>query len=86
MTKEEEIKDILSKEIAAEIDWEILSSMLLLQGWTAVTAKVNTKTDNDAEIVERWFAKNIKGKSRGHNEYWLFENEDDAVLFALRWV
>lgn len=83
-----EISNEALKILQEEIDWEIISEMLVAEGWTQVT--VSNTTANYAyrnpKKMEDWINKNIKGKSRGRGVSWFFENAEDAAWFALRWL
>ena len=76
--------DKAAKMIQEEIDWGVLSAILISSGWTAVDAVITTRS-NDPDIVDKWFAENIKGSHRSYNGHWLFENAGDAAWFILRW-
>lgn len=81
---DQELIDSMSKLIQEDIDWGILSTILISSGWTAVDAVITTRS-NDPEIIDKWFAENIKGSHRYNNGHWLFENAADAAWFILRW-
>ena len=81
---DQELIDSMSKLIQEDIDWGILSTILISSGWTAVDAVITTRS-NDPDIVDKWFAENIKGSHRYNNGHWLFENAADAAWFILRW-
>lgn len=81
---DQELIDSMSKLIQEDIDWGILSTILISSGWTAVDAVITTRS-NDPDIVDKWFAENIKGSHRYNNGHWLFENAGDAAWFILRW-
>jgi hypothetical protein len=83
-TREEEIADTLAMQIAQEIDFEILADMLVSIGWTKVVLKNGALPCTGPELHE-WRVRNLKGKWKAHNKIWLFENEQDAVWFTLRW-
>ncbi len=81
---DQELIDSMSKLIQEDIDWGILSAILISSGWTAVDAVLTTRS-NDPGIVDKWFAENIKGSHRSYNGHWFFEKADDAAWFILRW-
>lgn len=76
---ETEISDIMAKEMAAEVDWCIIADMLHGSGWTKVIVAVNIG-------IEEWLAENCTGQIHHRNNTFLFKNEQDAVLFKLRWA
>lgn len=81
---EGEIAETLGKEIAKEIDFEIISSILIEQGWTKVVLKPMTWEDGYA--IDSWVETNIKGKFETMGLVWLFERAKDANWFKLRWL
>lgn len=81
---DQELIDKAAKMIQEEIDWGVLSAILISSGWTAVDAVITTRS-NDPDIVDKWFAENIKGSHRSYNGHWFFENAGDAAWFILRW-
>lgn len=84
---EESIAKEMSRQIAEEIDWEILCDILVSVGWRKIKLSVawSSMTSDFQYEVKAWLSKNIKGHYKGRGREWLFENEKDAILFALRW-
>lgn len=86
MGREEDIMHRVSKSIADEIDFEILSSMLINEGgWTRVVIfdiqrsarATNVNTWLHTECVKHW-------KHLGAT--WIFESQEEAALFRLTWA
>lgn len=77
----ESLEEELAKTLAEEIDWEIISSTLIENGWTRVTIPENSNILN----VFHWVQDNIKGKNTHLRSDWIFQNSDDAAWFKLRW-
>lgn len=69
-----------AKILQEEIDWEILSDMMVECGWTKVEISLDRM-----HIVEKWIEENIQGKYKFRGTDWLFESEKDATMFILRW-
>lgn len=80
-------QDLLNKagsRMAAEIDFTILTDMLVEIGWRKVILRPMT-WETGAEI-DLWVDNNIKGKHETMGLVWVFEYEDDANWFILRWL
>jgi hypothetical protein len=84
MNIEQDIIDRAGKRMADEIDFEILAGMLCEIGWRKVVLRPMT-WENGAE-VDAWTAKHIKGHFETMGLVWLFEQEEDANWFTLRWL
>ncbi len=77
---DETLADILRQEIDREIITEFKVARLIEQGWFMVTV-----FGLDMEGIGPWMEENIRGNWRGFTTKWMFESEDDAILFKLRW-
>jgi hypothetical protein len=84
MNIEQDIIDRAGKRMADEIDFEILAGMLCEIGWRKVVLRPMT-WENGAE-VDAWTEKHIKGHFETMGLVWVFEQEEDANWFALRWL
>ena len=84
MNIEQDIINKAGKAIANEIDFGILSEMLCELGWRRVILKPMSWEDGYA--VDEWTAKHIKGNFETMGLVWIFEHEEDANWFALRWL
>lgn len=84
MTLEEEIQYKLSNQIAKDIDFQILAEMLVNSGWTKVVLQRGALPCTGPELHE-WRQRNLKGEWKAHNNVWVFEKAEDAVVFTLRW-
>jgi hypothetical protein len=80
----EDMVDRAAKNMADDIDFEIMTTILLEGGWTKVVLEPMT-WERGAEI-DLWVHKNIKGKSHDRGLVWLFEDSKDAMMFSLRWL
>ena len=84
MTLEEEILDKAGKDMAREIDREVLWGLFEGLGWTRF--KISRLTDNmHAVDISFWLDENCKGQFERNGAEFLFEDSKDAVLFMLRW-
>jgi hypothetical protein len=85
MTLEEKMIKKAGKELADEIDWGILSSLLIESGWTKVIRKPFASREEAVDISD-WIENSRIGHMRGSGTVWLFEKEQDAIMFSLRWL
>jgi hypothetical protein len=84
MNLEEEIIKDMGQKIANEIDFQILVDMLCDIGWRKVV--LNPMTWEDGYEVDAWTEKHVKGHFETMGLVWVFEDEEDANWFALRWL
>jgi hypothetical protein len=78
-----DLEDELAKALQEEIDWEVMTDMLInSSNWTPV----KLKDPLPAGEFEEWKSV-LKGAHRVHysGTIWLFELEEDAQWFALKW-
>ena len=84
MTLEEELLDKAGKEMAREIDREVLWGMLKDMGWRRVM--LDRFTDNNHAVdITHWLAEHCKHAFERRGADFIFESEVDAVNFILRW-
>jgi len=84
MTLEEEILNKVGKDMAREIDREILWGLFEGAGWTRF--KISRLTDNNHAVdITNWLSDNCKGQFERNGAEFLFEDSKDAVLFMMRW-
>jgi predicted RNA binding protein YcfA (HicA-like mRNA interferase family) len=80
---ENDIMSKISKEIADEIDREVLNTlmgkMLENDGWHRVTVIQWTC------ISDEWCLKYINGDYKCYGHYWYFKESKDATFFTLKW-
>jgi hypothetical protein len=81
---EEDILNKAGKRMADEIDFQILVDMLVQIGWCKVI--LSPMTIEDGIEVDYWTAKHVKGNFETMGLVWVFEQEEDANWFALRWL
>ena len=81
---EEEMLDRVGKQIANEIDFEVLCGMLKELGWSKVI--LSPMTWEMGLEVDAWTDKHIKGNFETMGLVWIFEKEQDAMWFKLRWI
>lgn len=84
----DELMEKLAAEVAEEIDGEIMFDMLQKQGWSAVELPYRYSFSyNELLEVDQWLEDRAgtigKHHSYGHLHH-IFENEEDATMFLLR--
>jgi hypothetical protein len=83
MNLQEEIANELATQMQSEIDFRILSDMLVQAcGWT----KIELFGHHKKEDILSWCEKNIKDHYQHRGPSFVFENQGDAVNFTLKWV
>jgi hypothetical protein len=84
MNIQEEILNQAGKEMAREIDREVLWGMLKDLGWRRVM--LDRFTDNNHAVdITYWLEANCKNPFERSGADFIFESEVDAVNFTLRW-
>ena len=73
-----------AREMAREVDREVLWSMLAFLGWHRVMLPVFASTREYTDVID-WAKANCKCAFEYHKRDYLFEDEKDAVNFILRW-
>jgi len=81
---EQDIINQAGKRMADEIDFQILVDMLCSLGWRKVILR--PMTIEDGIEIDYWTDKHIKGHFETMGLVWVFEQEEDANWFALRWM
>jgi hypothetical protein len=78
---EKELGQIMAKEIQQEIDECVIINLLFGLGWKIIT--INTILPE----IHEWVALNVKHEYRvfGTGTSWVFQNEQDANWFLLKW-
>jgi len=81
---EQDIINKAGKAIADEIDFGILTDMLCQIGWRKVILR--PMAWEVGASIDAWTAAHIKGPFETMGLVWIFEREEDANWFALRWL
>lgn len=84
MNIEQDIINRAGKAMSDEIDFTILSEMLIEIGWQKVILKPMSWEDGAA--VDLWVEQNVKGHHQTMGLVWVFERSEDANWFAMRWL
>lgn len=83
-TEQDQIISSIAKQMADDIDKELLWGMLVSSGWTRVSAPITKSLAAYAELSD-WLSANCKQSyKRGGSEF-IFESVKDANWFILRW-
>lgn len=82
---EEQIAEELAEKMMSDIDYNILSDMLVKLGWQRRFVRYQPP-EKSWVLVKDWAEKNCKGRHQEHNGVWLFEDVRDANWFTLRWA
>jgi hypothetical protein len=83
MNLQDQLAERMASEIAKEIDFEVLASMLCELGWTRVVLKPMTWEQGAA--IDDWVSNYISGPFETMGLVWLFESSKDATMFILKW-
>ena len=74
----------MSQDLANEIDFSILSDILLENGWTPVEFIPFTYSKQAKDIAD-WAEQHCVGKWRHHGVKFVFERAEDATCAVLKW-
>lgn len=84
MNLQDQIMEELSTQMQSEMDFEILSDMLVELGWTRVIIS-RFQNNHRAVDIKYWLEENARGFWESRGSTFVFENKGDAVNFTLRW-
>jgi hypothetical protein len=85
MNLEEEIMQELATQMQSEMDFNILSDMLIQLGWRKVEL-LRFNSREHAVDVKLWCKENIKNPWECRGSTFIFEDAADANWFTLRWI
>jgi hypothetical protein len=81
---QEKMIEEAAENLAKDIDFEIMSNIMLESGWIKVVLK--PMTWEDSYEIDDWVSNNIKGNFDTRGLVWIFENVKEANWFKLRWL
>ena len=81
---QEQILAEKAKELADEMDAQVLRQMLIDLGWQQVA--LSAMTGEESYAIDLWVEDNIKGRMWSRGLVWLFEDDRDAMWFKLKWL
>lgn len=73
-----------AEALAHEIDFDIMSGILIDAGWSKVVLR--PMTWEHGYEVDTWVETQIKGKFHTMGLVWIFERAEDANWFSIRWL
>ena len=76
--------DAAAKNMADDIDFEIMAQMLCDSGWTKVVLKPLT-WEMGLEI-DKWVDMNAGNRYHNRGLVWIFKDPREANWFSLRWL
>lgn len=85
MNLEDEIAKELSREISQNIDFELLTDVLIACGWHCVKLPSLLNRKRSIDILE-WCEEHTQKKYKHMGSTFVFEDQGDAVNFSLRWA
>ncbi len=80
----ETVANEAAKNLAKEIDFEVLTSVLIESGWVKVVLK--PMTWEQGYEIDEWVANNVKGQFQTMGLVWVFKDPKEATWFTLRWL
>lgn len=80
---QEQIIQDAGRQMAKEIDFQILCGFLEEIGWTKVILSPMTKEYGDA--IDYWTQTQLTGNFENMGLVWIFEDKGDAINFTLKW-
>lgn len=80
---QEQITAELAEQLCSDIDFEILSNILIGTGWRKVVLQPMTKEESDS--VDQWIDDNVNGHYNNRGLIWIFEDSGEAMMFTLKW-
>lgn len=83
-TIERDIIDSAAKRLAEEIDFGIITDLLISSGWTKVV--LTPMTHETSDEIDQWIIANCKGRHHTMGLVWVFEKPVEANWFKLRWL
>jgi hypothetical protein len=81
MSLEERITQDLAREMAEQMDFDIIADLL---DWTRVELP-GTNIEVLADAVLKWLDKHCRSKSIRHKQSFIFKYPKDASHFILKW-
>jgi len=85
MDLEKQMVERASKQLANDIDREVLWGMLQAIGWTRIMLPNETAMLN-ATLIKEWLLINCKQSHEHHRSDFIFEDVRDANWFVMRWL
>jgi hypothetical protein len=84
MNFEEKITEDLGRQLAQHIDFELMLDVLIACGWSVIKLKSLLSRERSVDILT-WCEDNTHGRYKYQGSCFIFEQQRDAVNFALKW-
>ena len=84
MGLEQDILNDISNDIAKEMDFHIIADLLVDIGWISVKLKRFNDGTEAVDIIQ-WLDTNCTGEWKNLGTRFIFEKQQDAEWFILRW-
>ena len=82
---EDQMAERMATAMSEEIDWEVLSNMLVSVGWFKV--ELATLGSNKRAIdINNWMHTECTKHWKHRGKAWVFESRAEAALFRLTWA
>lgn len=85
MSLEEKYANEMAKILEEEINWELLTDMMVAVGWTKVELDSLQTYSELAANMNQWLHKEITSHWRRRGKTFIFEDRNEAALFKLTW-
>lgn len=83
MNLQDQIVAELSEQMCSDIDFEILTNILVDSGWHKIVLTPMTKEESDD--IDQWIVDNVRGHYSNRGLVWVFEESSEAMMFTLKW-
>jgi hypothetical protein len=80
---EQEIIDVMARDLARDIDTGILASVFNESGWVSVV--VDPWVHGSQTEINEWCDAHFEDGYFQNGNVWLFKEPKDATMFTLRW-
>lgn len=82
---EGEVANQMSMLIQEEIDWELITDMMIAVGWTKITLD-RFKDRYQSIDIQLWLDEHCRGHYKNRGGTFMFEKAEEAEWFSLRWL
>lgn len=79
------IMEIMAEDLAKEIDFKLMSEELSNCGWSIIDLPPFDYRYKSSDIVD-WAFNHCQGQFEHFGVRYVFEEKQDATLFALKWL
>lgn len=86
MTLEEQLDHQLSTQVSEAIDNDLYIQVLISSGWTQIKHNLMYRSIDHMLTQSTWLENNCQGRFLRVGMYMMFEQQQDAVMYKLRWA